>query len=387
VKSLFDCRWFGWFSAAIVVGYFIVGLWPFAFRPPNRVSWLADRAGLHFEKSGVAHDPESLPSPASNDTTNLSANFTVETWVEADGEPGGNLFHILTIHNKQQDLDCILCQWNQHFILRAPSQRPPPAPHPSEVDIIVLQAQTPRFITVRGDESGTDFFLDGLPAEHYPQFIIKPEALAGQLIVGNDDTGKHPWVGNLFGLALYNRALDAAEIARHHALWTQGRARELTNAPGLTALYLFDEGGGQTAADISSNHHHLVIPEIFRPVHREILIPPWKDLAFMGPDYTDIAVNILGFMPFGFCFFLHRWFARPKRPAKNILFVVLVGFVISLTVELIQAWLPNRVSSITDLLTNTTGTLLGAVLAWFILSKIKIPVETPAPSVGGTLTS
>lgn len=369
MKGLFDCRWFGWLSVAIVVAYFIVGLWPFAFRPPNRVSWLSDRAGLHFETSGIAYDPEMLPAFGSSTTTNPSASFTVEIWAEADREPGGNLFHILTIHNERRDQDFILCQWNRHFILRAPSQRPPPAPHPSEVDLTAMQAQTLRFITVRGNESGTDFFLDGLPTEHYPQFVVKSEALAGQLIVGNDDTGKHPWSGKLFGLAIYNRALDSAEIAGHHALWTRGLARELTNAPGLVTLYLFDEGNGLTAADISNNRHYLMIPEIFQPVHRQILIPPWKDLSHNGPDYPDIAVNILGFVPFGFCFFLYLRLARPNRQSKNVLLVVLAGFAISLTIELIQAWLPNRVSSITDLLTNTFGTFLGVLLALTIQSK------------------
>jgi glycopeptide antibiotics resistance protein len=369
VKGLFDSRWFGWCSAVIVVGYFIVGFWPFEFRPPNRVSWLAGQSGLHFETFGVAYDPEMLPGFGSNNITGPSANFTVETQLEADGEPGGNLFHILTIHNPQRDLDFILCQWLNHFILRAPSQQPPPSPHPSEVDLTALQAQTPRFVTVRGNGSGTDFFLNGSPTGHYPQFIVKPEALAGQLIIGNDDTGKHPWSGKLFGLALYNRALGPAEIARHYALWSQGHARVLTNAPGLIALYLFNEGNGRIVADISANHHHLVIPEIFCPVHREILIPPWKDMVFMGPDYPDIIVNVLGFVPFGFFFFLYRQCSRPARMAKNILLVVLAGAAISLTIEVVQAWLPNRVSSVMDLLTNTTGALLGAALALAIQSK------------------
>jgi glycopeptide antibiotics resistance protein len=68
-------------------------------------------------------------------------------------------------------------------------------------------------------------------------------------------------------------------------------------------------------------------------------------------------------MPFGFCFFLHRRIVRPNRLTANFVFAVFVGAAVSLTIEIIQAWLPNRVSSTTDLMTNIVGTLLGAVLA------------------------
>jgi VanZ family protein len=376
VKEAFNFRWWGWLSAVIVAGYFIVGLWPFAFRPPNHVSWLTDRAGLHFEKNGVALDPESLPSFGSNDATNSSANFTLEIWAEADREPNDNVYHLLTIHNDRLPADFVICQWRREFLLRATIQHPFTTRKISEVGVSeALLVGKPKFITIRGDGTGTDFFSDGLPAGHYPQFVLKPEALDGQLILGNDSSGKHPWSGSLFGLAVYNRALNAAEIAEHHTLWMQSQAGQLTNEPGLTALYLFDEGGGRRANDSSGSHHQIIIPEIFQPVHKEFLIPPWKDLSYNEPDYSDIAVNILGFMPFGFCFFLHRRFVRPNQLAANFLFVVLVGALVSLTIEIIQAWLPNRVSSTTDLLTNAAGTLLGAVLALAIRPKI-----TPAKS-------
>ena len=87
MKGFFDQRNFGWLSLVIAVGYFIVGLCPFTFRPPNRVSWLADGAGLHFETDGVAYDPASLPVLRLSDAARQSANFTVELWVERITNP------------------------------------------------------------------------------------------------------------------------------------------------------------------------------------------------------------------------------------------------------------------------------------------------------------
>ena len=109
------------------------------------------------------------------------------------------------------------------------------------------------------------------------------------------------------------------EIAEHHALWTQGHARQLGSAPGLTALYLFDEGGGQQAEDSSGNRHHVIIPTIYQAVHKEFLITPWKDIAYDRLNYLDIVVNILGFVPFGFCFFLHRRLLRAESMGEPTL--------------------------------------------------------------------
>ena len=114
----------------------------------------------------------------------------------------------------------------------------------------------------------------------------------------------------------------------------------------------------------------MIIPGVFQPVHRDLLIPPWKDLSYNRPDYSDIAINVLGFLPFGFCFFLYRHARRPQRLVTNALLVVLAGVAISLTIEVIQAWLPNRTSSLNDFITDTAGTLLGVALALAVRQKV-----------------
>ena len=166
------------------------------------------------------------------------------------------------------------------------------------------------------------------------------------------------------------RKITAAEAAAHQSLWTQGTARQLGTTPGLVALYLFPEGSGRAAADLSPEHHHLLIPEIFRPLLTEFLTPPWRDLAYDAPDYRDLALNLLGFVPFGFCFYCYRRLRGVRPWFADASFVIMTGTAISLTIEVVQVWLPNRVSSMNDLLGNTLGTVLGVLLTLVVRSKI-----------------
>ncbi len=356
----------------MVAGYCVVGLWLFDFRPHNQVNWSGRSVGLHFQPYSIAYDPAPLPmQPNVSGAPGIPASFTVELWIATRREPANNVFNIVTVHNPRLPLDFVLGQWKQDFLLRATTQQPQPTDTIREVGVYhALPEREARFITVRGDGAGTDFYMDGTVAGHFPQFTLNARALDGQLILGNNASGKAPWTGWLFGFALYNRALNPTEIAWHRALWTRGRARQLIGTPGLTALYLFDEGHGQQVKDYSGNDHHLFIPAIFQPIQREFLIPPWKDVSYNRPDYSDIAINVLGFLPFGFCFFLYRHARRPHRLVTNALLVVLAGVAISLTIEVTQAWLPNRTSSVTDLMTDTAGILLGVALALAVRHKV-----------------
>jgi len=372
LKSIPHDKWFGWLSLTLVAGYFVAGLWPFNFCPPNRVTWLSDRPGLQFAPYGLAYDPTSLTAvPGSGTPGGTAAHFTVELWLTAQPEPASDVFDILTIHNPRLAFDFVIGQWKQDLLLRATVQTGQPTGKIPEAGLDnAIPAGRAGFFTIRGDTAGVVFYRDGSAAGHFPQFVLNAESLDGQLILGNEASGKSSWTGRLLGLAFYNRALDTTEITRHYLIWMQGHAQQLTKTPGLTALYLFNEGAGQLIQDSSGNHHDVIIPAIFGPVQRDLLIPPWKDLSYYQPDYSDIFVNILGFIPFGFCFFLHRHLREPRQRMANALLVILSGMMVSLTIEVIQAWLPNRVSSMTDFLTNTTGTLLGIVLAIVVQARV-----------------
>ena len=70
-----------------------------------------------------------------------------------------------------------------------------------------------------------------------------------------------------------------------------------------------------------------------------------------GIYWTDVLVNISGFVPVGF--FLLNYLSliqQSKRPAATVL---LLGFFLSLTIEILQWFLPTRDSDMTDLICNT----------------------------------
>ena len=59
--------------------------------------------------------------------------------------------------------------------------------------------------------------------------------------------------------------------------------------------------------------------------------------------------------------FVAPTFRSPGR-VRPILFTIVVGGIVSLTIETLQAFLPTRNSGMTDLITNTLGTSVGALL-------------------------
>jgi hypothetical protein len=355
----------------------MVGLWPFAIRPPNRAGWLKERAGLSFQPDSIAYDPESADWSAGG-LPDQPAAFTVELWLEQDPVPATDVFTILTIDDGVFPSGIVLCQWKTELLLRVRDRDH--ARGFGEVGPSGVLAEHKRcFITVTVTPSGTTFYSNGSLLNYFPAFTVPNSWLNGRLILGNAVEGKHPWAGNVFGLAIFNRALDGSEVAQHYASWTSHQAEHLATESSLTALYLFDEGSGQWVKDYSANQHRLLIPERYVVLRKRVLELPWGPAPIGMSDLDDIVINILGFMPFGFIVYRYRRLAKPDGRAWNVVWAVCAGATISLAIELTQVWLPNRYSSATDLVSNTLGTYLGALVARRTQSKTP-PAKTASPT-------
>lgn len=129
-------------------------------------------------------------------------------------------------------------------------------------------------------------------------------------------------------------------------------------------MHVFDQDPGLRIEDLSPAHPPaLIIPEWFQAPRPGILVPPWESFRLDGIDWNDILINIAGFLPFGFFYFLHRRAVRPGHRLRNVWRVLWVSGALSLSIELVQVFLPSRSSSATDVLCNVLGALLGLGLA------------------------
>jgi VanZ family protein len=168
------------------------------------------------------------------------------------------------------------------------------------------------------------------------------------------------WPGQLRGLAIYETELTASQVAKHYETWTTQGAPELRGNEHVAALYLFNEHTGNIIHNAVHSGIDLYIPKRFSLLHQTFLEPFWKEFKPEWNYLRDTMMNIVGFIPLGFFFYAYWTSARPVKSAA--LAAVILGFAVSLTIEILQSYLPNRNSGTTDLITNTLGTFLGVKL-------------------------
>src|SRR5215212_1110214 len=102
---------------------------------------------------------------------------------------------------------------------------------------------------------------------------------------------------------------------------------------------------------------------------------PFDDLRFLAkrlgarPISTQILAvivvpiiaNVLLFVPWGFLTFILLY--STERPTlQTYVLTILLGFLLTLAIEAWQYFLPSRVADVNDVIWNTAGTILGALL-------------------------
>jgi VanZ family protein len=106
----------------------------------------------------------------------------------------------------------------------------------------------------------------------------------------------------------------------------------------------------------------------WRATHEGLL-----DFLAQVPDFhvnrADSLSNVLAYVPFGL--FLVRALNRPG-PLASVLLATLGGTALSFAMEFLQQFVPGRVASLQDLMTNSIGSFAGALIG--VVTRIDVPM-------------
>lgn len=105
---------------------------------------------------------------------------------------------------------------------------------------------------------------------------------------------------------------------------------------------------------------------LLAPVSYSVIVDEiWNGLhdclgVTFGSGWIEFAANVVLFVPMGF--FLTMLFRHPWYGAA-------LSVVVSAGIEIIQILIPNRVPTVRDVVSNSIGAALGALLAWLIVLR------------------
>jgi VanZ family protein len=350
-------------SLAVLGTILLLGLWPYqplssngivgwlespripqGLLPPNQVKWLENGPGLQFGDYGSIFSKEEFVSAGGK------RNCSIELWAEPSPRQGYTT--VLAFSKTNNPITFQLRQGGDEVVIgggrRAWSERG-------------LRKKQSFLITLSSDESGTALYLNGALTGKSANVRIVAKDLEGTLVIGDSPKGHETWgAGIVRGLAIYDGQLSAGEAHEHFRKWQAGEMAPSGDGPRMTALYLFTEGIGEVVRSAVPGAPDLIIPKFFRNLRPAFLKPISQEYEADWKYWGDMAENIAAFIPLGLLLGAYLQEVGGKR---RVALTTCLGFAVSLTIEVLQYFLPFRNSGTTDLITNTLGTAIGVLLA------------------------
>jgi hypothetical protein len=327
--------------AGVLAVLLTLGLSPFR-APANDVRWLGDRPGLAFgpNSGAISSDALQMADPGQE------SGASVEIWLQpariwdkstflAFCDPGKPFK--LSFRQSQTDLKIRVAK-DEFYVSR------------------IFRKATPVFLTITAGADGTAVYVGGSLVRTVAGLRLSTADFTGRLVIGDSPGQADSWQGQLYGLAIYHRELKPAEIARNYVAWMQTGRPETSQAERNAALYLLRERYGAVVHNAAASGPDLFIPARYTVLGKIFLEPFWQEFNLSWSYCSAALKNVVGFVPLGFCFY--AWFTTLRLRRAEIATVAL-GTALSLTIEVLQGWLPTRDSGTTDIFTNTLGTWIG----------------------------
>jgi hypothetical protein len=355
-------------TAFVVVGMLYFGVRLKGYRPGNNVHWSDSGAGLIFGRDAQAFTEGFFPVLRGRS----GAGLTIELAIRPAFPNYANFRFLVLVHDGDDDRQLVIGQWRSSLVIMNGDDYSNKLRSPKIYLKLDEQAAKAHLVSIVSNAAGTRIFIDGVLKKRSNKLVLRyPEKVASaRLVVGNSMSGQHGWVGTVMGLAFYDRDLTDGDLLQHFRQWRMTRdfGRFIPEGPHL--VYAFDEGQGERAFNKLGDGLDLMIPPWRKVLQRNVLSWPrveTLDHVILG---KDILVNLLGFVPLGIL--LMALLARFEGGAggrTGKLVAVLVAFLFSLGIEIVQVWIPSRDSSLLDLLLNTMGGFLGVVFYCWVVRR------------------
>jgi VanZ like protein/concanavalin A-like lectin/glucanase superfamily protein len=328
-------------------------LWPFNPFPRNRVHWLTDANGIEFERPSVVISKVPLQAAPSNPQQGCAVELLLRP---ADTKSSSTILTFYTPNNPEQFL---VRQWTDGLLVSHDVEAGSIRRRKLDVDH-AFQAGKILLVTIVSGLNGTVVYINGQGQQHFPRFTISQRELAGQIVLGTSPLYYEPWAGQLLGLAVYSDELTPEQVFEHYEGWT-GSKLDPPHFSETLAFYFFNERAGREIQSAVISGPDLEIPRYFEIPHKARLSSPRKEFQANWGYVNDVLQNVAGFIPPGFLICAYLMSTRGR--GRSIFLTIFAAATLSFMIEVLQAYIPRRVSGTTDILTNTLGAALGAALA------------------------
>ncbi len=315
----------------------LAGLWPFRFSFPNKAH-ITQRGMIRFSAPSFAYDDKAL-NPLEQkflSDSNYSLDLTLNGWPQQRRY----VARIITLVNGGRE-HVVVGQWKTHLIVYATEQiQGKRIGKTKELPVFNAFAKT------------KDFHLSCLQYKDTLLIYVNGELKrkAGQVkLFDRFPSGNNRF---MFGSTQHGKFGYSGEFGEFRI------SRSLMNYKPDIEFTI-----GQRRGD---GAHAIIVPKEFPLFLKPVLAYPWHDFTNDASYWSDIAVNLVGFLPFGF-FMAAAMSARYKMRGKVnfkkvVIFTTIAGTAFSLTIELSQVFMPLRTSQLSDLINNGLGTMIGAIL-------------------------
>jgi hypothetical protein len=330
------------------------------FSLSNNVAWIDGKNGIRFGHYGIAYSHTAFPSTESSQgPTGLS----LELAVSPDDSKDDRFKILLSIHAGKDSEQLLIGQWRSSLIVMNGDDYDGKKKTPKVGVRNALPPHSNSFININSGANGTYVYIDGHLRDSNGGLVLKipNEKADAVLVLGNSPYGRHSWTGNIYGLAIYEHTLNPEDTFSHFDQYSQRNIFSFPRNIDPKVFYTFDEKSGLKAFDHGSKDHHLVIPSRVKIIKKEILVAPWNEGRLDRQLVQDMVMNLAGFIPPGFFFYALMIHLGGLYEKHGIVLTLCTCFMISLSIELAQAWIPSRSSQSLDLIFNSLGGYLGAI--------------------------